>query len=97
MRSNTSSAGLRKFERGKRYPLTYWGVSSARLRDWPKAGIKANFHDLRRAGAEYMRAAGERIDVYPKQLRHSDIKTTQIYMGDLSPEQLAGSAIQRDA
>jgi integrase len=86
-----------KFEKGKRYPWTYWGVSSARRRDWPKAGIKANFHDLRRTGAEYMRAAGVPIDVYSKQLGHSDIKTTQIYMGDLSPEQLAGSAIQRDA
>jgi len=86
-----------EFEKGKRYPWTYWGVSSARRRDWPKAGIKANFHDLRRTGAEYMRAAGVPIDVYSKQLGHSDIKTTQIYMGDLSPEQLAGSAIQRDA
>ncbi len=44
-----------------------------------------------------MRAAGVPIDVYSKQLAHSDIKTTQIYMGDLSPEQLAGSAIQGDA
>ncbi len=44
-----------------------------------------------------MRAAGVPIDAYSKQLGHSDIKTTQIYMGDLSPEQLAGSAIQRDA
>ena len=44
-----------------------------------------------------MRAAGMPIDVYSKQLGHSDIKTTQIYMGDLSPEHLAGSAIQRDA
>jgi hypothetical protein len=44
-----------------------------------------------------MRAAGVPIDVYSKQLGHSDIKTTQIYMGDLSPEQLAESAIQRDA
>ncbi len=86
-----------KFEKGKRYPWTYWGVSTARRRDWPKAGIQANFHDLRRTGAEYMRAAGVPIDVYSKQLGHSDIKTTQIYMGDLSPEQLAGSAMQRDA
>ena len=90
-------ADTQKFIKGKRYPWTYWGVSSARRRDWPKAGIKANFHDLRRTGAEYMRAAGVPIDVYSKQLGHSDIKTTQIYMGDLSPEQLAGSAIQRDA
>lgn len=43
-----------------------------------------------------MRAAGVPVDVYSLQLGHSDIKTTQIYMGDLSPEQLAGSARQRD-
>jgi hypothetical protein len=44
-----------------------------------------------------MRAAGVPIDVYSRQLGHSDIRTTQIYMGDLSSGQLAGSAIQRDA
>jgi integrase len=96
-RTRTCPRTGQKFERGQRYPWTYWGVSTARRRDWSKAGIQANFHDLRRTGAEYMRAAGVPIDIYSKQLGHSDIKTTQIYMGDLSPEQLAGSAIQRDA
>ncbi len=86
-----------KFVKGQRYPWTYWGVSSARRRDWPKAGVKANFHDLRRTGAEYMRAAGVPIDIYSKQLGHADIATTEIYMGDLSPEQLAAAALKRDA
>lgn len=44
-----------KFEKDKR---TYWGVSSARRRDWPEAGVQANFHDLRRTGAECVRADG---------------------------------------
>ena len=48
---NTLLALAENYEKGKRYPWTYWGVSTARRRDWPKAGIEANFHDLRRTGA----------------------------------------------
>jgi integrase len=44
-----------------------------------------------------MRAAGVPIDVYSKQLGHADIATTEIYMGDLSPEQVAAAVVKRDA
>ena len=38
--------------------------------------MKANFHDLRRAGAKYMRAAGVPIDVYSKQFGYRSEKAT---------------------
>jgi hypothetical protein len=33
----------RKYVKGERYPVTYWGLSSHRRRTWPKAGVKARY------------------------------------------------------
>jgi integrase len=41
-------------------------------RVWPKAGVPANFHDLRRTGCRIHARCWRPINVYSKQLGHSD-------------------------
>lgn len=86
-----------KFIRGQRYPLTYWGLITALRRDWRKAGVNGSFHDLRRTAAETMRAAGGSLDDCRELLGHKDIKTTEIYLGRRSIEDLRGVMDRRDA
>jgi integrase len=72
-----------QFERGQRYPLTYWGLTSARRRDWKKAGVAVNFHDLRRTAARRMRDyGGDGVDGAQELLGHADKGTTMLYIGE---------------
>jgi integrase len=74
----------RKFIKGKRYPVTYWGLSSHRRRNWPKAGVHARFHDLRHtAGMRTLRATGN-LKVTQRLLGHSEITTTSRFYVDAS-------------
>jgi integrase len=66
----------RRYERGRRYPITRHGLTSQRRREWRKAGVDARFHDLRRtAGTRLLRATGN-LKTTQKLLGHSDISTT---------------------
>lgn len=72
----------RRFVKGQRYPVTYWGLSSHRRRRWKKAGVEARFHDLRHtAGMRTLRATGN-LKVTQRLLGHSDIGTTSRFYVD---------------
>ena len=86
------------FERGKRYPVTYWGIQTARRRDFAKAETgMVGFHDLRRTAAKRMdKAVGE--EAAQKMLGHGSIKTTRIYLRkDTDVEKLRAQMEARDA
>jgi hypothetical protein len=58
-----------RYERGQRCPITYYGPSTQRRREWKKAGVDARFHDLRHtAGMRTLRGTG-------------NLKTTQKLLG----------------
>ena len=71
-----------RYERGRRYPITYFGLSTQRRREWKKAGVDARFHDLRHtAGMRTLRATGN-LKTTQKLLGHSDISTTAKFYTD---------------
>jgi integrase len=68
--------------KGARYPITYAGLTSQHRRAWPKAGVKARFHDLRHtAGMRTLRATGN-LKTTQKLLGHSEIGTTSRFYVD---------------
>jgi integrase len=72
----------RQYVKGRRYPITYWGLSSHRRRIWPKAGVDARYHDLRHtAGMRTLRATGN-LKITQRLLGHSDIATTSRFYVD---------------
>jgi integrase len=72
----------RQYVRGERYPITYWGLSSHRRRVWPRAGVKARYHDLRHtAGMRTLRSTGN-LKTTQRLLGHSDISTTSRFYVD---------------
>jgi integrase len=72
----------RHYVKGERYPITYWGLSSHRRRVWPKAGVKARYHDLRHtAGMRTLRSTGN-LKTTQRLLGHSDISTTSRFYVD---------------
>lgn len=71
-----------KYIKGQRYPITYWGLSTHRRRAWPKAGVRARWHDLRHtAGMRTVRATGS-LKAAQRLLGHSDIATTSRFYVD---------------
>lgn len=72
----------RRYVKGERYPITYWGLSSHRRRTWPKAGVDARYHDLRHtAGMRTLRTTGN-LKIAQRLLGHSDIATTSKFYVD---------------
>lgn len=72
----------RDYVKGKRYPVTYWGLSSHRRRRWPKAGVQARYHDLRHTtGMRTLRSTGN-LKVTQRLLGHSEITTTSRFYVD---------------
>lgn len=85
-----------KYERGKRYPITYWGLSSQRRRQWPKAGVKARWHDLRHTtGMRTLRSTGN-LKLAQRVLGHADIGTTAKFYTDALVEDVR-AAMERTA
>jgi integrase len=87
-----------KFVKGERYPVTYWGIKTARQRDYPKAGFgMVGYHDLRRTALKRMdKAVGE--EAAQKMAGHSSIKATRIYLRkDTDVEKLRTQMEARDA
>ena len=71
-----------KFIRGKRYPMTYFGIGTNRRRKWIKAGVDARLHDTRHTtGTRILRATGN-LKLAQRLLRHTDIKTTAKFYAD---------------
>lgn len=65
-----------QFIAGQRYPITYYGLGSAKQRSWKRAGVDARIHDIRHtAGSRTLRAAGN-LKAVQLMLGHSDIATT---------------------
>jgi integrase len=70
----------KRYDRGKRYPISYqgWGTTFARTRK--KAGVKDfRIHDLRHTGATRTLRASKNLRAVKEMLGHADIKTTMRY------------------
>jgi integrase len=81
-KTRTCPRSGQRYERARRYPITYYGLSTQRRREWRKAGVNARFHDLRHtAGMRTLRATGN-LKTTQKLLGHSDISTTAKFYTD---------------
>lgn len=79
-RTRTCAKSGKRYERGKRYPISYqgWGTTFARTRK--KAGVKDfRIHDLRHTGATRTLRASKNLRAVKEMLGHADIKTTMRY------------------
>lgn len=79
-RTRTCATSHRKFVRGRRYPITYNGLSTALRRSFTKAGI-ADFrlHDLRHTSATRTLRATGNLKLVQKLLNHSALSVTEKY------------------
>lgn len=74
----------RKFIKGQRYPMTYYGIGTNRRRKWPKAGVNARLHDTRHTtGQRTLRTTGN-LKLTQQLLRHTEIRTTAKFYTDTS-------------
>jgi hypothetical protein len=72
----------RRFIRGQRYPMTYYGIGTNRRRNWKKAGVDARLHDTRHTtGQRTLRATGN-LKLTQTLLRHTEISTTSNFYTD---------------
>ena len=72
----------RKFIKGVRYPVTYYGLGSAKRYAWARAGVDARIHDLRHTtGMRTLRATGN-LRFVQGILGHSDIAITAKFYTD---------------
>jgi integrase/recombinase XerD len=67
------------------FPLSYSGARKMVVKVGQMVGIKLRPHDLRRHAATYASRAGTPLEIVSKViLRHSDLSTTQQYLGKVS-------------
>jgi integrase len=67
------------------FPLSYSGARKLVVKIGDMVGIKLRPHDLRRHAATYASRAGTPLEIVSKViLRHSDLSTTQQYLGKVS-------------
>jgi integrase len=83
----------RKFVKGSRYPITYYGIGSNK-RKWLGAGVDARFHDLRHTAAMRMLRSTGNLKHAQKLLGHSDIAITAKFYTDALLEDLRGAMEQ---
>lgn len=70
----------KRYIRGQRYPITYWGWGSRFARDREKAGLTDfKIHDLRHTSATRTLRASKNLRAVKELLGHADIKTTMRY------------------
>jgi len=68
----------------KIFPLTYSGARHVVKKSAAKVGIDISLHDLRRHSATYASRNGIPLEIISKIiLRHSDLSTTQRYLGKI--------------
>lgn len=71
-----------EFVKGRRYPMTYYGIGTNRRRKWAKAGVDARLHDTRHTtGQRTLRATGN-LKLVQTLLRHTEISTTAKFYTD---------------
>jgi integrase len=71
-----------EFIKGRRYPMTYYGIGTNRRRKWVKAGVDARLHDTRHTtGQRTLRATGN-LKLVQTLLRHTEISTTAKFYTD---------------
>ncbi|TAK50276.1 MAG: site-specific integrase [Xanthobacteraceae bacterium] len=78
----------RRYTKGRRYPITYWGLGSHKMRAWAKAGVEGRFHDLRHTAGRRTTRANGNLKLTQALLGHSDIKTTANFYEDVLVEDL---------
>ncbi len=70
------------------FPLTYGGARAAVVRASKVVGVHVRPHDLRRFAATHASRSGVPIEIVSKViLRHSNLATTQIYLGKVSDDE----------
>ena len=70
------------------FPISYGGARAALLRTAKAIGVHFQLHDLRRYAATNASRSGVPIEIVSKViLRHSNLATTQIYLGKVSDEE----------
>ena len=69
----------------KIFPITYAGARLVVKKAGDLVGIKVRPHDLRRHAATYASRSGTPLEIVSKVLlRHSNLSTTQRYLGKIS-------------
>ncbi len=67
------------------FPITYAAARMVVIKAGKLVGIKLRAHDLRRHAATYTSRAGTPLEIVSKiVLRHSNLSTTQRYLGKVS-------------
>jgi len=79
----------REYVRGERYPITYYGLTSQRRREWPKAGVHLGFHAIRHTAGRRTLRATKNLKTVQMLLGHSDIATTSRFYIDVLQEEVA--------
>ena len=70
------------------FPLSYGGARAAVVRASKVVGVHVRPHDLRRFAATHASRSGVPIEIVSKViLRHSNLATTQIYLGKVSDDE----------
>lgn len=87
-RTRTEPKSGRRYVRGQRYPITYWGLGSQKDRTWAKAGIEGRWHDLRHTAGRRLTRANGNLKITQALLGHSDIKTTADFYEDVLVDEL---------
>ena len=82
--------------KGQRYPVTPNYLRDAVQVDWAKAGIDASFHDLRRTAARQVYDATGDIRAAQHFLGHSNVATTEIYLGVSGQHEVRATMQKRD-
>jgi integrase len=81
----------REFERGKRYPITYWNMRTRWQRACAKAGIgDLKFHDLRHTAATRLLRVTGNLALVQDLLDHASPTTTRKYAHVAKADLLAG-------
>ncbi len=79
-RTRTCAKSGNRYERGKRYPISYQGWGTIFERTRKKAGVQDfRIHDLRHTGATRTLRASKNLRAVKEMLGHTDIKTTMRY------------------
>jgi site-specific recombinase XerC len=66
----------REFVKGKRYPMTYYGIGTNRRRKWKKAGVDARLHDTYHTTGQWTLRVTGNLKLVQTLLRHTEISTT---------------------
>ena len=78
----------KNFVKGKRYPMTYYGIGTNRRRKWAKAGVDARLHDTRHTtGMRTLRSTGN-LKVVQRILGHTRITTTADFYTDANQDDM---------